>query len=118
MLRMTPTRARSIIIAVADLEDYRFGRVVVDGREERADLIVLPERTVTHWWRRRGHELVMEDLAAVLAELPPRLIIGTGAEGRMRPDPAALADLAARGVLVEVLPTAEAVRRYSQSDPR
>jgi hypothetical protein len=102
---------------VARIEGYRFGRVVVDGREQRADLIVLPDRTVTGWWRRRGHELVSEDLAEVVAELPERLIIGTGAEGRMRPDRAALDDLAARGVTVEVLPTPEAVRRYCESDP-
>lgn len=102
---------------MARLEQYRFGRIVVDGREQRADLIVLPARTVTQWWRRRGHELVSEDLATVADELPERLIIGTGAQGRMRPDPVALDDLAARGVTVEVLPTAEAVQRYGECDP-
>jgi len=36
----------------------------------------------------------------------------------MRPDPGALEALRGRGVEVEVLPTAEAVRRYAQLDPR
>ena len=36
------------------------------------------------WWRRRGHELVLEDLEEVLEELPEHLLVGTGAQGRMR----------------------------------
>jgi hypothetical protein len=55
---------------VARIDDYRFGRIVIDGHEERSDVILLPGRTVTHWWRRRGHELVLEDLDEVLDELP------------------------------------------------
>jgi hypothetical protein len=54
----------------------------------------------------------------VLDELPERLLVGTGAHGQLRPDPGALETLRARGVGVEVLPTAEAVRRYAQLDPR
>lgn len=99
------------------VDDYAFGRIVVDGHEEREDVILLPERTVSHWWRRHGHELVIEDLAEVLPELPERLLIGTGMEGRMHADPGALEQLTARGVAVEVLPTPQAVRRYRELDP-
>ena len=103
---------------MARLEDYSFGRLVVDGSEETRDVIVLPERVVRGWWRKDGHVLVLEDLDEVLDELPERLLVGTGAYGRMRPDPDTLATLRARGIEVEVLPTAEAVERYAQLDPR
>jgi hypothetical protein len=103
---------------VATLTDYEFGRVKVDGRQETRDVIVLPGRTIRNWWRKDGHELVLEDLLAVLDELPERLVVGTGAYGRMRPSPEALEALAGRGVTVEALPTAEAVRRYGELDPR
>jgi hypothetical protein len=103
---------------VARLSAYEFGRVTVDGREETRDLIVLPDRVVRDWWRREGHELVLADLEQVLDELPERLVVGTGAHGRMRPDPETLERLAERGVAVEALPTAEAVERYSELDPR
>lgn len=102
---------------MARLEGYRFGRIVVDGREHVRDLIVLPGRVVADWWRKEGHALVPEDLAEVLEELPERLVIGTGALGRMRPDPAALRLLRERGVEAEVLVTEEAVRRYGELDP-
>jgi hypothetical protein len=99
------------------IEGYSFGQLVVDGEEATNDVIVLPGRVVHNWWRRDGHALVLDDLREVLDELPPRLIVGTGAYGRMRPDPGAVADLRDRGVEVEALPTDEAVRRYGELDP-
>ena len=103
--------------SMARIEDYSFGRVVVDGREETRDVIVLPDRVVRNWWRRDGHGLVLEDLEEVLNELPARLLIGTGAYGRVTPDPATLAELSERDVAVEALPTEEAVRRYKALNP-
>jgi hypothetical protein len=103
---------------MARLEHYSFGRVVADGEERTSDLIVLPGRLVTDWWRRDGHSLVMEDLDEVVDELPERLVLGCGAHGRLRPDPAVIEELARRGVDVEVLRTDEAVRRYGELDER
>ena len=99
------------------LEGYRFGRVLVDGREETRDLIVLPGRLVRNWWRRDGHSLVAEDLADIVDELPERLIVGSGASGQMRPDPATVEQLRGRGVEVEVFRTDEAVARFGSLDP-
>jgi hypothetical protein len=59
----------------------------------------------------------MTDLEEVLDRLPERLVVGTGAYGRMRPDPATIQALGERGIAVEVLPTADAVRRYQELDP-
>jgi hypothetical protein len=103
---------------MARLEDYSFGQVTVDGTPERSDVIVLPDRVVTNWWRRKGHSLVIDDLADVLDELPERLIVGNGAHGRLRPAPAVIDELRRRGVEVEVLQTDDAVRRYNESDPQ
>lgn len=102
---------------MASIDSYRFGRIVVDGVEHSRDLIVLPERVVGNWWRRDGHSLVIEDLDEVMDELPERLVVGCGAQGRLRPDPSVLEALAKRGVEVEALPTGEAVERYGQLDP-
>ena len=103
---------------MARLEAYSFGRLMVDGREHTRDLIVLPKRVVSDWWRRDGHSLVMEDLDEVLDELPVRLVVGVGVYGRLRPDDAVIAELERRGVEVECLPTDAAVRRYGELDER
>ena len=99
------------------LDDYRFGHVVVDGRGETRDVIVLPARVVRDWWRRDGHALVEEDLRDVLEELPERLIVGMGAASEMRPDDSLLDLLRRRGVEVECLPTDRAVVRFGELDP-
>ncbi len=100
------------------IEEYRFGQLVVNGEEQTRDLIVLPDRVVTNWWRADGHRLVLADLDDVLEELPEHLVVGTGAYGQMRPDPETVEQLKKRGVEVEALPTGEAVRRYGELDPR
>lgn len=102
---------------MAELRDYSFGRLVVDGAEHRRDLIVTPRRVVGDWWRREGHSLVLEDLDEVIDELPERLIVGCGHDSRLTPHPSVIEALAERGIEVEALPTAEAVRRYGESDP-
>jgi hypothetical protein len=102
---------------MAHIEHYEFGRIVVDGQEERRDLIILPDRVVRNWWRQDGHALILEDLDEVVDDLPEHLVIGTGAHGQMRPDPHALERLQARGVTVESLPTGRAVRRYGELEP-
>ena len=72
---------------MATLEGYRFGRLIVDGEEQTCDVIVLPERVITNWWRIDGHRLVLEDFDDVREDLPEHLVIGTGAYGQLRPIP-------------------------------
>jgi len=103
---------------MAQLENYSFGRIVVDGEEQTRDLIVLPGRVITDWWRRDGHSLAMDDLDGVLDELPERLILGCGHDGRLHPPAAVIDELERRGIAVEALHTADAVRRYGELDPR
>jgi hypothetical protein len=100
------------------IEEYGFGRIVVDGEAETRDVIVLPDRIVRNWRREDGHTLVMSDLDEVLEELPEHLLVGTGAYGQLRPEPETVEQLRERGIEVEALPTAEAVRRYGELDPR
>jgi hypothetical protein len=102
---------------MARIDHYEFGRIMIDGRQETKDLIILPDRVVRNWWRQDGHALVLDDLGEVLEELPSHLVVGTGADGRMRPDPDTIRRLQERGVTVEALPTSQAVRRFGELDP-
>jgi hypothetical protein len=103
---------------MARLEHYSFGRIVVDGEEQTRDLIVLPGRVHLNWWRREGHSLAIEDLSDVEDELPDKLILGTGAHGQLRPPRPVIEELERRGIDVEIMDTADAVRRYGDLDER
>ena len=102
---------------MARISDYRFGRIEIDGVAFTRDVIVLPDRVVPNWWRRDGHSLWLEDLDAVIDELPTRLVVGAGHDGRLRPQTETIRALEERGVEVLVLPTTDAVRRYAELDP-
>lgn len=102
---------------MARIDHYEFGRIVVDGREETRDLIILPDWIMRNWWRQQGHALVVDDLREVLDELPSHLVVGTGPHGRMQPDPGTIQQLQQRSVTVETLPTSQAVRRFGELDP-
>ena len=96
-----------------EIEGYRFGRIVVDGQTYANDLIVLPERILTGWWRKEGHSLHPEDLDAVFESSPEVLIVGQGANGRMRiPDETRRA-IRDRGIELIAQPTERACGTYN-----
>lgn len=96
------------------IDHYEFGRIVIDGREERKDLILTRAGVHPHWWRREGHVLSLEDLDVALSGQPRILVVGTGAAGQMRPESGLAAALAAREVAMEAMPTTEAVERINE----
>jgi hypothetical protein len=95
------------------VDTYEFGRIVVDGVEYRADLIILPDGVAPDWWRREGHSLAPEDLPAATAAAVATLVVGTGAYGAMAVPAATVAFLAERDIALEAKPTAAAVERYN-----
>jgi hypothetical protein len=95
------------------IDQYRFGILVVDGREIHGDVLVTPGGVQEHWWRREGHVLRLEDLGTALDPDLRWFVVGTGAYGRMRPAAGLERQLTERGVDMEVLPTADAVDRIN-----
>ncbi len=70
--------------ALKMIESYDFGRIVVDGKEYTSDLIIFPDHIETKWWRKKGHELGVEDVRAIVEAKPNILIVGTGFSGLMK----------------------------------
>lgn len=97
------------------IEHYSFGRLVVEGVAYTSDVIIHADGRVEDGWRRRrGHELVPEDLPEVLADAPRRLVVGTGAGGLMSVSTGFAEACRSRGINVEVLPTGDAVARFNE----
>jgi hypothetical protein len=96
------------------IESYEFGRVRVDGRDYRADVIVLPGRVVADWWRLEGHSLAPEDLKEVVEARVKVLVVGTGAYGVVTVPDATITYLESHGVKFEAYNTEKAVRRYNE----
>ncbi|MBI5244396.1 MAG: hypothetical protein HY922_12080 [Elusimicrobia bacterium] len=96
------------------IESYDFGRLVVDGREYRSDVILRPDRIDASWRREEGHELRPADIRGIVESPPEVLVVGCGAMGALsvRPETAAL--LKEKGVELRVHNTDVACRVYNE----
>jgi len=98
------------------IESYSFGKMVIDGREYTADLIIYPDgRIRDSWWRVQGHRLTRNDIEDLVEENPEVIIAGTGAFGLMKPDQDLSVRLKEKGIEFIALPTEPAVRVYSKT---
>jgi len=97
----------------AEIQGYRFGRMIVDGEVHTNDLILLPERVVGNWWRREGHRLEAGDLQAIFDARPDVLVVGTGAYGMMKVPNETHQELEDAGIQVKIAHTGEAWRLYN-----
>ncbi len=70
-------------MSTPNIDSYRFGRIVIDGEPHSKDVIILSDRVIAGWWRKKGHTLLPEDLEEVLAAHPDLLVVGQGACRRM-----------------------------------
>jgi len=96
------------------IEEYAFGRMVIDGAEYRKDVIILPDGSIlSPWWRQEGHRLAAEDIEQLLAASPDTIIVGIGSPGMMSVDPALIAALEAKGIRLIIEPTRAAADTFN-----
>jgi len=96
------------------INEYSFGRIVVDGKIYQKDIMILTDGTVIDGWRRiSGHNLVVDDIQKILDEKQDVVIIGTGAECRMIIDDDILKIFKSRGVDILCLSTFQAIETYN-----
>ena len=66
------------------IEEYKFGKMVINGESYEKDLIITKEKVIPNWWRDKGHQLQLQDIKEVLEEQNPEmLIVGKGKFGMM-----------------------------------
>lgn len=101
------------------IEKYRFGKMVVDGKPVTSDLMIFPDGRIHNNWRRnKGHFLSYTDIIPLLEAKPDVLIVGTGAFGMMKIDPSLSRQIseAAKGTTIPIIGmrTAKARDEYHQ----
>lgn len=100
------------------IEEYSFGRVVIDGKEYNDDLILFQDHIIQDkWWRSQGHLLKYKDLDEYIEEYNPQeIIIGTGYYGTMDIDDSCASRLKEKGIKVTEGRSKEMVDKYIESD--
>jgi len=96
------------------IDSYSFGRMVVDNQTYTSDLIIFLERVHSSWWRRKGHNLCVEDVQEIFLEAPEVLVIGTGFSGLMKVEDEVKRLAQANGVELIIDKTEPAVQRFNE----
>jgi len=96
------------------VENYRFGKIVINGEKYSKDLIVFRDEIRTNWWRKEGHSLCLEDLTALDDIKTDILVVGIGSAGIMKVPSDVIQGLSKKGIEVIVLKTQEAVEKYNK----
>jgi hypothetical protein len=92
-----------------------FGSLVINGKTYRDDLIILPDgKILKPWWRKRGHQLIMDDLQELIDSSPEIIVAGTGINGRVIPAINLEADLAKLSIEFIAMPNEEAIKVFNQ----
>ncbi|MCF8885283.1 MAG: Mth938-like domain-containing protein [Nitrososphaerota archaeon] len=99
---------------VYKIESYGFGYIVVNGVTYSRDLIILPDKLITNWWRREGHKIELADLVEVLEEDIDYLVLGTGYFGRIDVSREVIDKFEEKNVKVIVENTRNAWRKYNE----
>jgi len=96
------------------IDSYSFGRISIDGKDYRNDVIIFQDHVEDEWWRKEGHRLRIEDVEHVLQERLDVLVIGTGAHGMMKVLPETKRFFESRGIEVIAEKTAVACKIYNK----
>ena len=96
------------------IDSYRFGLITVNGKEYDSDVIIFPDRVISDWWKKRGHELCLEDIAEAVKESPQVLVVGTGTSNLMKVLPEVRRMVEPQGIKLIVEPTDRACDTYNQ----
>lgn len=96
------------------IDNYAFGKMVIDGRPYTSDVIVYPDRVDSPWWRKEGHLLQKADLKGIIAAAPETLVIGTGFSGVMKVPEQTVNFLNSKGITVFIEKTGRAVELFNE----
>jgi hypothetical protein len=101
-----------------EIQEFRFGRIIIDNVVYNRDVIIFPDRVRSDWRRRDGHNLTLEDLIEVLDGNPEAIIIGRGVFGRMNVSDDIRELITERGIELVVLRTEGARKVYNEMRER
>lgn len=97
------------------IDSYRFGLMVIDGKKFSNDCIITENNVYGNWWRKKGHELAVDDIKEVIEkETPEIVVVGKGKYGLMKILEETENFLKDMGIEIKSGNTDEAVKMYNE----
>ena len=100
------------------IDSCSFGTLVIGGKTYTDDLIIHPDGEILKpWWRKRGHQLTMDDLHDLIDSAPDVIVAGTGVSGGVKHDKNLEKDLANLAIEFIAAPNEEAIKIFNKLAP-
>jgi len=96
------------------VDDYGFGRIVIDGKAYNHDVILFWDGKIEKWWRKEGHKVYLEDVKMILERKPEVVVFGTGKYGVMNVRDEVRRKIEDEGIEVIELISDEAVKKFNE----
>jgi hypothetical protein len=96
------------------IEDYAFGRIVVDGVTYTDDIKIIDGEVKPQWFRKTGHRVEVSDISDLLEKSPELILFGKGASGNMAVSEEVAEKLEAQRIEMIAKPTQEAVEIFNR----
>jgi hypothetical protein len=97
------------------IDKCSFGSLVINGKSYLDDLLICPDGEITGpWWRKRGHQLSMDDMRELIDSSPEVIVAGTGVSGGMKPDRNLGKDLSKLAIEFIAAPNEEAIKVFNK----
>jgi hypothetical protein len=66
------------------IEQFSFGKIIVNGVSYTSDIKIIQGKVIPEWWRKSGHRVDVDDIKDILKSKPDILVIGKGKPGLMK----------------------------------
>ena len=97
------------------IDSCSFGSIIINGETYSDDLVILPDGAILKpWWRKRGHQLTIDDLQELIDSSSEIIVVGTGVNGRVIPDKNLKSDLAKFDIELIAIPNKEAIKVFNE----
>ncbi len=97
------------------IDDYAFGRMTINRNNYNWDISINENGRVKSWGFSDDHRIILTDVKHLLSDKTRVLIIGTGHNGVAEVNQEVLDYLREKGVVLHLVPTAEAAELYNKS---
>lgn len=95
------------------IEEYKFGKITVDGQTYDVDIQTDWNGEVTNWNRQEDHIVGVDDVRQAVEKNPQSIVIGTGYEAQAQLVEEAKIFIQEKGIELFVDRTEEAVRTFN-----
>jgi hypothetical protein len=96
------------------IEDFSFGNIMVNGTTYTNDIKIIQGKVIPAWWRKKGHQVSIDDIQDIIDAGPDILVLGKGKPGMMKSTPALCEFLKQKNIDLIEEKTSKAIKTFNR----